>query len=340
MRDALALPTAGEPIPKDWWETHALPVLQEMDDPEAVDHDMRALAAFAKYVKDRAQRDELDAASRVAEMRLVELVGPPPGHGGRPPKSGTVPHFHIGHKDHARFWTMLTHRPTVLELLRQGVRSRRRILAKIERDERERPSNVEGIELREGDFRDMLDDLDGAVDAIVTDPPYPQEFLPLYSDLSTVAERVLRPGGVLVALVGHAHLPDVLNRLGEHLTYRWTMAYLTGGAAASVHARRVQTYWKPVVVFEKPPTNVNHRIGGDVIRAGGNDRDDTEHFWGQTESGMAQLIERVTSPGELVLDPFAGGGTTLAVCSVLGRNCIGVEIDADVFARALDRIAS
>lgn len=31
--------------------------------------------------------------------------------------------------------------------------------------------------------------------------------------------------------------------------------------------------------------------------------------------------------GDLVLDPFAGTGTTLVVCEELGRNYIGIEIN-------------
>lgn len=34
-----------------------------------------------------------------------------------------------------------------------------------------------------------------SVDLILTDPPYPREFLPLWSDLGDLAERVLKRGG-------------------------------------------------------------------------------------------------------------------------------------------------
>lgn len=44
-------------------------------------------------------------------------------------------------------------------------------------------------------------------------------------------------------------------------------------------------------------------------------------------SWMIWLVERVTLPGEMVLDPFAGSGTTLVACLKTGRRCIGMEID-------------
>ncbi|WP_353507485.1 DNA methyltransferase [Intrasporangium sp.] len=51
--------------------------------------------------------------------------------------------------------------------------------------------------------------------------------------------------------------------------------------------------------------------------------DEDVHF---TESLATLVIESLTSPGEVVLDPFAGFGTTLVVASRLGRRAIGVEL--------------
>src|SRR3546814_19055581 len=46
-----------------------------------------------------------------------------------------------------------------------------------------------------------------------------------------------------------------------------------------------------------------------------------------------------TRPGEIVLDPFFGSGTTGAVARKLGRHYIGLERDADYIAVAKKRIA-
>ena len=50
---------------------------------------------------------------------------------------------------------------------------------------------------------------------------------------------------------------------------------------------------------------------------------DDVHF---TEALAASVIEDTTGPGDLVLDPFAGYGTTLAVAARLGRRARGVEL--------------
>jgi DNA modification methylase len=42
---------------------------------------------------------------------------------------------------------------------------------------------------------------------------------------------------------------------------------------------------------------------------------------------MRRLIEFLTSPGALVVDPFAGSGTTAVACLKSGRRCLAIESD-------------
>ncbi len=44
----------------------------------------------------------------------------------------------------------------------------------------------------------------------------------------------------------------------------------------------------------------------------------------ETLSDFMNALED-TKPGELVLDPFAGSGTTLVACQETGRRTIGIE---------------
>ena len=45
-----------------------------------------------------------------------------------------------------------------------------------------------------------------------------------------------------------------------------------------------------------------------------------------------------SNPGDVVLDPFMGSGTTGVACANTGRKFIGIELDLDYFNIALDRI--
>ena len=54
---------------------------------------------------------------------------------------------------------------------------------------------------------------------------------------------------------------------------------------------------------------------------------------------MAVLIERYTQPGDLILDPLCGSGTTGVACVQTGRRFIGIEIDPGYADIARARIA-
>jgi len=169
-------------------------------------------------------------------------------------------------------------------------------------------------------------------DAVITDPPYPQEFLPLFTEL---AEGCSATGVPLVAVMsGQSYLPEVMHRLCKHLRYRWMMAYMTpGGQAVQQWQAKVNTAWKPVLLFGDAI-----EWFGDVAVSKPNDNDKRFHGWGQSESGMADLVARLTKPGQLVCDPFIGGGTTAVVSLALGRRFVGCDINAAHIQQAWARV--
>lgn len=58
-------------------------------------------------------------------------------------------------------------------------------------------------------------------------------------------------------------------------------------------------------------------------------------YWGNFVPQIPhQLMLRYTKKGDWVVDAFAGSGTTLIECRRLGRNGIGIELNADVAERA------
>jgi len=166
-------------------------------------------------------------------------------------------------------------------------------------------------------------------DCIITDPPYPKEFLPLYGQLARLAKNV----PLVAVMCGQSYLPTIMAAMTEHLDYRWTLAYLTpGGQAVQQWSAKVNTFWKPVLLFGK-----SAEWFGDVARSEVNDNDKRFHNWGQSESGMADLVDRLSKPGQLICDPFVGGGATAVAALKLGRRFVGCDIDEGSVKKSIAR---
>lgn len=67
--------------------------------------------------------------------------------------------------------------------------------------------------------------------------------------------------------------------------------------------------------------------------------ENTAHPTQKPEKLLAKMILASTEPGDVVLDPFAGSGTTSVVAKKLGRRYIGIENEADYCAWAEFRLA-
>ena len=66
--------------------------------------------------------------------------------------------------------------------------------------------------------------------------------------------------------------------------------------------------------------------------------ENTDHPTQKSEKLLAKLILASTNPGDIVLDPFAGSGTTAVTAEKLDRRYIGVEIDTEYCLLAAKRI--
>jgi hypothetical protein len=174
-----------------------------------------------------------------------------------------------------------------------------------------------------------------SIDLILTDPPYPKEYLPLWRELGKFARLYLKPGKFLIAYTGLAYLPEVINMLSENMDYYWSFCMLFTSNQL-VHKTNIITEWKPILIFQKPPFKKLENTISDLLRGGQREKD--LHDWQQAEWHAKEIIERFTVENEVVADPMMGAGTFPYVANKLKRKAIGIEIDKDTFNIVKERI--
>lgn len=206
---------------------------------------------------------------------------------------------------------------------KEAIKEERRILAQ------EGSKKEIEIDFRLGDFEEVFADIkDGSIDCIITDPPYPKEFLECWSKLSRFAKRVLKPNGFCIAYSGQMHLPEVMKRMSEHLDYYWTFAVYHEGQTQIVNGVNLICRWKPVLIFQNKKKKLNNTFQDYFISE---QREKQGHDWQQSKSGVGYLIEMFTKPNDLILEPFAGSGTTIKAAIEKGRRIKAAEIEVDTY---------
>jgi 16S rRNA G966 N2-methylase RsmD len=193
-----------------------------------------------------------------------------------------------------------------------------------------------GDPIRFGDFYEMAVELkDNSVDLVFTDPPYDNKSLPLYDQMGEVALRVLKPGGSLVTYCGHMQLLAAGDAIGKHLRFWQPLCCLHAGPFARLTEYGVVAQFKPMLWFVKGTRSDKHTFVDNVVSG---QREKDHHEWQQAEAEAAYFIEALTNPSGLVVDFFAGGGTTIVAAHRLGRSAIGYEKSARHHTAAMKRI--
>ena len=212
----------------------------------------------------------------------------------------------------------------------------------IKTDERERLAKIGKnkkieIDFRLGDFEEVFADLpDGSIDCIITDPPYPYEFIEVWTKLSRFAKRVLKPNGYCIAYSGQMNLPEVIKRMNEHLNYYWTFSLIHTGSRQLINGRNLFCGWKPILVFQNGFKKLDKPFDDFIMGTG---MEKTHHKWQQAELELKHLIDNFTKEGDVIMEPFAGGATTIIAALKLNRNIIAAEIDETSYNVSKQRIS-
>lgn len=319
-------------VPADFAES-VLETVSAINDPAVLWDGATTLAALAQKWNGHGQeKRQIKTAQMYAEIQLGQMLGPNPGQGTRSDLNGNLPHgvSEIPQQRIVELQRLYGHRDFLVELVREGAVSRRSLLLAVDRLEAEsRPIPEPGaIDIRSGDFREVLSDIDpGTVSLVLTDPPYPRAYLPLWGDLGKHSSHWLVPGGSMVAYCGQSILPDALNLLGEHLRYWWIIALLHQ-SPDMIPGKWVSAGWKPLVWFVKDNRRSSFmladRIKGSPPRKTLPTGDTGD--WAQGVGELEPIISGLTNPGDLIVDPFAGSGSTGVAALRFGRRFIGATL--------------
>lgn len=204
------------------------------------------------------------------------------------------------------------------------------------------------VDIRHSDIAD-LDIPAGSVDLILTDPPYLQSDFATGGPWDLLGSRAatwLKPGGLLLAYCAHIHIARAINLLApfeaDGLGYWWTYAvtFPNANSGTQVWSRAITPSWRPVLAYRKAAGPSVPRYTSDPVAGDGKEKD-SAHPWQQGTQEAATFIQRLTTPGDLIVDPFVGSGTVaIAALSLPGRRVIGADIEADYVALAQRRTAA
>lgn len=212
--------------------------------------------------------------------------------------------------------------------------------------------NIGGCRLLCGDCFELMPQL-GTVDAVITDPPYnPRTHNGARSAKSLSASMI-----DFDFLTEQRFIEFCGNVIGQ--ARRWVVM-----SCAWQHAAELERAGMPLVrlgIWHKPngapqftgdrpgmgweAIAILHREGRKRWNGGGHHAVwvcNVERGAHPTQKPLALLLDwitKFTEPGELVLDPFMGSGTTGVACEKLGRRFIGIEKDPRYFGMACARIA-
>lgn len=209
------------------------------------------------------------------------------------------------------------------------------------------------IDMRLGRWQDVLDDV-GAYDAVICDPPY--------------SERVHR--GALsatgeVGVSGYAPWDggDIAEFCGRASSCRgWVVVHCDDETSITVRMHmeaRGRYGFAAVPVLQHLP-----RLCGDGPGSPGHSlsvsrpREARFMSWGSLPCWyeapreaativrgakpiglMRAIVRDYTRPGDVVVDPFCGGGTTALACAIEGRRCITSEMDPVTYEKAVVRLS-
>jgi DNA modification methylase len=195
-----------------------------------------------------------------------------------------------------------------------------------------------GIVIYHGDCRDVLPTL-GAVDLALTDPPYgidldtanhrrkrtalanANDYPPIYGD-----DEPFDPSHLLgyprLILFGANHFASRLPESPSWLVWSKTAGLQSKRAFGFNDNADAELIWTNL---GGPVRILGHQWIGLMKASENGER--RVHPTQKPVALIRWLVEHFSNPGDIILDPYMGGGSTLKACLESGRRAIGIELE-------------
>lgn len=217
----------------------------------------------------------------------------------------------------------------------------------------------DGITIYHGNCLDVLQQITEKVNLVLTDPPYNlraedialEGRAPMLRDFGEWDEewhpdahlreweRILITGGAVIAFTSDRLISEYRN---GPLKPRGVVVWQKDNPAPHPRPAYVQAT-EFIVWLQKEGAAATWNSGGYTLNvercASPSGKERTAHPTQKPLELIKRLVERHSNPGDLIIDPFMGSGTTLRAAKDLGRRAIGIELEEKWCEVAANRLS-
>ena len=183
------------------------------------------------------------------------------------------------------------------------------------------------IKVYNGNFESVLPQLNEKIDCIITDPPYPDYYVDEYKYYEGIL-NFLAAYDCRQLIFWSADCEFPLDYTARHI---WNKNPSNKGAQYEFIYERNGGKRRCVYTYYMVNSTVAASMTYDVY---------TGHKSQKPIQLMNELVNEYSKENNLILEPFAGSGSTLLAAKKLGRRAIGIEINkkwCEVAAKRLDQ---
>lgn len=208
-----------------------------------------------------------------------------------------------------------------------------------------------------------------SVDLVVTDPPYGIAFnsnmsndeeyrgnlksvngvlndgkdnAPFLSEAIDELARVMKPDSHIYWFTRWDKIAEQMPLLERYFNIKNALVWDKGGVSMGDLLGSYSGNYETILFARKGRRELNEVDGcrrhPDILSYPKIPARQLRHSHEKPEDLIEFLIRKSSNPGEVVLDPFAGSGTTAAVAKRLGREFITIEADVDFYNVAVARV--